>query len=77
MSLRQLARAHTEARIIGARALKTLWRHLKGFLKSISQVCFDDFAVKVINIESRSPTKIEKIVWHLLDSRVGVKHESS
>ena len=49
----------------------------KGFLKSISQVCFDDFAVKVINIESRSPTKIEKIVWHLLDSRVGVKHESS
>ena len=33
MSLRQLARAHYyKARIIGARALKTLWRHLKLFL---------------------------------------------
>ena len=32
MSLRQLARAHYyKARIIGARALKTLWRHLKCF----------------------------------------------
>ena len=30
MSVRQLARAHYyKARIIGARALKTLWRHLK------------------------------------------------
>ena len=29
MSLRQLAQHITKARIIGAHALKTLWRHLK------------------------------------------------
>ena len=39
MSLRQLARAHYyKARIIGARALKTLWRHLKLGLRTFALI---------------------------------------